>query len=202
MKNELKTAPRLFDNAFLEKLTHTNSKVAITIYVATAMGVLVYGLSTIPTTFIQVFVLFNLGRVTFTLVEYLLHRYVYHSGKYDQPTEWQFKIHGVHHKHPKVEDQLAMPIPLAIVILGSFFFLFYYLMGSNSFFFFPGFVLGYAFYLTMHYLIHMRKAPKNYFKWFWRHHHLHHRFDDRAFGLSSRLWDRVFRTMPPKKMNG
>ena len=102
MKNELKTAPRLFDNAFLEKLTHTNSKVAITIYVATAMGVLVYGLSTIPTTFIQVFVLFNtwpssvyLGGVC------MLHRYVYHSGKYDQPTEWQFKIHGVHHKHPK-----------------------------------------------------------------------------------------------------
>ena len=202
MKTEIPTSQPLFKNPVLEKFTHTSSRVAIALYSIAALGLLVYGFFTYSIPFWKVFVLFNLGRVTFTLVEYLLHRYVYHSGKYDQPTEWQFKIHGVHHKHPKVEDQLAMPIPLAIVILGSFFFLFYYLMGSNSFFFFPGFVLGYAFYLTMHYLIHMRKAPKNYFKWFWRHHHLHHRFDDRAFGLSSRLWDRVFRTMPPKKMNG
>ena len=202
MKNEFKAAPRLFNNAFLEKLTHTNSKVAISIYVATALGVFVYGLSTIPTTFIQVFVLFNLGRLSFTLVEYLLHRYVYHSGEYNRPTEWQYKVHGIHHEHPNVEDQLAMPIPLALSILFLFYLLFSVIMGPLALFFFPGFLFGYAFYLTMHYLIHVRKAPKNFFKWFWRHHHLHHRFDHLAFGLSSRLWDRVFRTMPTKKMNG
>ncbi|MFT5725758.1 MAG: 4-hydroxysphinganine ceramide fatty acyl 2-hydroxylase [Bacteroidia bacterium] len=200
MKNETIKSQPLFRNQTLEKLTHTNSKVAIGIYVLMSLTALVYGIYATAITFWQAFLLFNLGRLTFTLVEYVLHRYVYHSGEYDKPISWQFKVHGVHHKHPNVKDQLAMPIPIALVILILFFILFTFMMGQISLFFFSGFVIGYSFYLTMHYLIHVRKAPKNYFRWFWRHHHLHHRFDDIAFGLSSRIWDRVFRTMPPKRL--
>ncbi|MDZ7659917.1 sterol desaturase family protein [Fodinibius sp.] len=34
----------------------------------------------------------------------------------------------------------------------------------------------------------------------YRHHTLHHyKYPDKAFGVSTTLWDRVFGTMPPEK---
>ncbi|MEX2379667.1 MAG: sterol desaturase family protein, partial [Vicingaceae bacterium] len=42
--------------------------------------------------------------------------------------------------------------------------------------------------------------PKNFLKQLWIHHSIHHyQEDDKAFGVSSPLWDYVFGTMPSKK---
>lgn len=64
-------------------------------------------------------------------------------------------------------------------------------------------MLGYAIYLFIHYVVHARKPPKNFLKYLWTHHSLHHYvFEDRAFGVSSPLWDIIFKTMPPKIEKG
>ena len=86
------------------------------------------------------------------------------------------------------------------ILLGAIFFGIYWLIISeNTFFFWPGFFVGYASYLYVHYIVHAWKPPKNFFKILWEHHNLHHYvYDDKAYGVSSPLWDVVFGTMPPK----
>jgi len=70
-------------------------------------------------------------------------------------------------------------------------------MGDFAYVFLPGFLMGYAGYLFVHYIVHAYQPPKNFFKILWIHHGIHHyKEPERAFGVSSPLWDLVFRTMP------
>lgn len=202
-ENTLHQERKLFNNPVLEKLTHTNSFLVIGTLSATGiilfvLGIIKYGIS-IP----SAIGLFIAGVFVFTFVEYVLHRFVYHSGpNYLDPSHWQYTAHGVHHVYHKDKDRLAMPLPLALMLSGLFFLFFKFLMGINAFAFFPGFIIGYGFYLYIHYMVHASKPPKNFFRYLWHHHLKHHveKYDNTAFGVSSPLWDIVFGTMPPKNM--
>ena len=89
---------------------------------------------------------------------------------------------------------------LDLLVLSSFFFfLFKLIMGNFAFAFLPGFVVGYAAYLWVHYMVHAFQPPKNFFKILWVHHGIHHYKDqENAFGVSSPFWDVIFGTMPKK----
>jgi sterol desaturase/sphingolipid hydroxylase (fatty acid hydroxylase superfamily) len=68
-------------------------------------------------------------------------------------------------------------------------------MDVNVFVFFPGFLMGYLLYASMHYAIHAWNPPYKWLKPIWRNHHLHHyKNDDKGFGVSSHFWDKVFGT--------
>ncbi len=87
------------------------------------------------------------------------------------------------------------PLP-SLLIASCFFLLYYAILGINALIFFPGFMLGYLLYASMHYAIHAWNPPFKWMKPLWRNHHLHHYKDgDKGFGVSSTLWDRVFGTM-------
>ncbi len=182
------------------KAPKTNSMAAISTYVVISAVIFIYGLLYIDTSFLYKIGYFALGLVFFTFLEYFFHRFVYHSGEdYMAEENWQYKVHGVHHDHPKDKDLLAMPIPLAILLGAIFFGLYWLILGVNTFFFWPGFFVGYAAYLYVHYIVHTRKPPKNALRILWDHHNLHHYvYDDKAYGVSSPLWDYIFGTMPPK----
>ena len=70
--------------------------------------------------------------------------------------------------------------------------------------FFAGFILGYLVYDGSHYAIHHFRMRSGFLLLIKKHHMLHHHADhDGGFGVSSPLWDHVFRTMPePKKRMG
>lgn len=87
------------------------------------------------------------------------------------------------------------PVP-SIIVSSVLFSLFYLMMGWNVVAFFPGFLFGYLIYGSMHFAIHAIAPPK-FMKALWRNHHLHHyKAPDKGFGVSSVLWDVVFRTVP------
>ena len=92
------------------------------------------------------------------------------------------------------------PVP-SLLISTTLFVLFYlaFLAAGATvyvFSFFPGFVLGYLIYGTMHYAIHAWNPPFKWMKGLWRNHHLHHYKNEHlGFGVSSTLWDHVFGTM-------
>jgi sterol desaturase/sphingolipid hydroxylase (fatty acid hydroxylase superfamily) len=136
-----------------------------------------------------------------TLAEYLLHRFVFH---YVDERPWvqrfHYLVHGVHHEYPSDPHHLFMP-PVPSLILASLFGgLFYLLMGRYGVPFLAGFIVGYLMYSTMHYLMHRVKNPPAFLRGLWRHHHLHHfKSPDKAFGVSSPLWDWVFGTMPERR---
>lgn len=193
---------QLFHNPLLERFTRTNFPVVITTLVILSLSIFSYGIIEIELKIILQMGIFFLGFLFFTLAEYLIHRFIFHSGEYTNTQKWQFKIHGIHHATPQDKERLALPLPLAIVISGVFFFLYWNVMGKYSFFFFPGFLFGYAFYLVIHYLIHTKRPPRNVFRFLWKHHHIHHhKNDNQAFGVTTPLWDIVFNTMPSAKRN-
>jgi sterol desaturase/sphingolipid hydroxylase (fatty acid hydroxylase superfamily) len=104
-------------------------------------------------------------------------------------------MHGNHHEFPRDRERLFMPAVPSIIISSVVFLLMYVLIGNNVFIFFPGFILGYLLYASMHYAIHAWNPPFKWMKPIWRNHHLHHyKNDEKGFGVSSHLWDKVFGT--------
>ena len=192
---------RLFKNPILHKLSHSHISIPITMLVLFAIGFLYWGTTLTNLGAGTYASLVLAGFIIFTLFEYLMHRYLYHMVPQGKIKGWiQYNIHGVHHEYPKDKTRLAMP-PIMIII-GSFLFLgiFRLIMGPLAFGFTPGFLLGYAGYLSVHYIVHAFQPPNNAFKILWVNHSIHHYKDpDVAFGVSSPLWDYVFGTIPKKK---
>ena len=191
----------LFKSKFLEGLTRTHIAAPLIVF-SIYSGTLIYlGLTEKGLNTLEVIGLFFSGMLLFSLVEYVMHRYLFHLAPTTPAREkFVYSVHGVHHDFPKDKDRLAMPlifsIPLATLFLG-----FYYLiMGNMAFAFTPGFLMGYSSYLWVHYMVHAFRVPNNIFKILWVHHGIHHyKEPERAFGVSSPLWDLIFRTMPKTK---
>lgn len=203
---ELKNKPHtkgtkaLFKNPLLEKLTRTHIAAPLIIFTVISTALMVYGFQHDFITVVNAPVLFVSGLLIFTLIEYVMHRFVFHlHPKTEKQEKFAYTVHGVHHDYPKDKDRLAMPPPLSVLLATVFFFFFKLIMGDFVFGFLPGFLMGYAGYLWVHYMVHAFKPPKNFFKVLWVHHGIHHYKDpENAFGVSSPFWDVIFRTMPRK----
>ncbi len=189
---------RDFKNPVLEKLSRTHISVPLTLFSIYSGALLYYSITYTDLSTVITGSLFALGLLAFTLTEYLMHRYVFHMATY---SEWRKKIqytsHGVHHEFPKDKTRLAMPPIVSVTLSTALLLLLRLVMGDLVFSFLPGFLMGYAGYLFVHYIIHSYQPPKNVFKILWIHHGIHHfKKNEKAFGVSSPLWDYIFQTMP------
>lgn len=192
---------RLFGNRILEALTRTHIAVPLSIFYTTAAGILAYSVYVGFISPLSNLWLFFAGLLLFTLVEYLVHRYAFHIETSTPAREkFQYTMHGVHHAFPRDKSRLAMPPVLSVTLAAIFFVLYRLLMGHYGLPFTAGFLAGYATYLCVHYAVHAFRPPKNFLKILWTHHALHHyQQPDAAFGVSSPLWDVIFRTMPKRR---
>ena len=139
------------------------------------------------------------GIALWTLAEYWLHRKFFHWEP-DHPIgrRMHFIIHGVHHDHPNDKLRLVMPPGASIPLAALFFGLFYLVFGlPTALPLFAGFLIGYLVYDYTHYYVH-HFVPKSEFAKRLREQHMRHHFQDHryGFGVSSPLWDFVFRTLP------
>lgn len=191
----------LFQNPILEKLTRTHISVPLVIFAVVSVGIFTYGLMHASVPVSLSIMLFLVGVFAFTLLEYLMHRYVFHMHTDTEIKEkMQYAFHGWHHEYPKDKERLAMPPLVSIVLSVLFFTAFNFLLGEYVYSFLPGFIVGYMGYLSVHYIVHAYKPPRNFLRHLWINHSIHHhREHDRAYGVSSPLWDYVFGTMPRKK---
>lgn len=198
MKPNNKGTKQLSDNPFIERITRTHISIPITLFIVYSGGLLYWSALNTTLTVTTTVALFFVGLLVFTLVEYLMHRFLFHM---DLTSAFRKKIqyimHGVHHEFPKDKDRLAMPPLASLTIATTLLVLLRLVMADYVFAFLPGFLTGYAGYLFVHYIVHAFQPPKNIFKILWVHHGIHHYKDnERAFGVSSPLWDFIFRTMP------
>lgn len=197
---QVKGSKRFFKNPFLELLTKSHPAVILAIYIPTC-ALLVYYYYITSGSVQSTLSYFGIGFLAWTLAEYILHRYVFH---FVNETQWSQKfhyvVHGVHHEYPKDRTRLVMP-PLPSLCVATLFFLgFRAIMGAPSYAFFSGFIIGYLAYAMVHYILHAYRAPKGRLKFWWEHHNRHHfSHPNHAFGVSTPLWDYIFRTMPPVK---
>ena len=195
-----KGSPQLFKNRFIEKLTRTHISLPLIIFGGIAAVLVYYGIFEKGFEVPFMLLLFLAGMFFFTLVEYLMHRYLYHiPATTIRRKKISYTMHGVHHDYPKDKSRLAMPPVLSLLIATILFVLYRAVLGDLVFGFLAGFLVGYAGYLAIHYSVHAFRVPNNFLKTLWYHHSIHHyRESDRAFGVSSPLWDHIFRTMPRK----
>jgi hypothetical protein len=144
--------------------------------------------------------LFFLGWLVYSWVEYQVHRRIFHiSTTTEFRKKFQYTMHGVHHHHPKDKDRLAMPPVLSITLATGLLIFFKTFMGDYAFGFTAGFLVGYASYLLVHYLVHIHRPPKNIFRTLWINHSIHHYRDGEIiFGVSSPLWDYIYGTIERK----
>lgn len=191
-------AGRIFKNPVLEALTRTHISIPLTLFWAVGIVTIWYSMAKLGIPWQTVMVFFLGGVVLFTLVEYVMHRYLYHiPAKTEKRRRFQYVIHGVHHEHPRDKARLAMPPLVSIVLATLFIGLFRVLIGPNGYAFGGGFLFGYSTYLLAHYAIHIYKQPRSLLGILWKHHNLHHYVgDDGAFGVSTPFWDYIFGTMP------
>jgi len=200
-KIDNKGSGQLFSNKILERLTRTNFIVPVVLYAVVALYFLFISIQNPDISLLKNWWMIPSGVICFTLVEYLVHRFIFHfHAVTEKEMELQYNIHGVHHEFPRDKDRLVMPPVLSVVLATVFYFLFHFLFGPSGMIFFSGFLAGYSLYLVLHYAVHATKPPKNFLKFFWSHHSLHHYASvHSAFSVSFPLWDYLFGTMPDKQ---
>ena len=193
---------QLFRNQYLEYLTKTHPLVIWGMYLPVIIFMLYYSSIAVQLKERTIVLAFLSGIFFWSLFEYIMHRFAFHFfAESEQAKKIIYIIHGNHHEYPRDRERLFMPpvpnLVVAVIIFSSLYFS-GGLFGIRNyvFAFFPGFVLGYLTYGSMHYIIHAYNPPFKWMKPLWRNHHLHHyKNAEMGFGVSSTLWDHVFGTM-------
>lgn len=192
----------IFKNKYLEYLTKTHPLVIWGLYIPIIAYMLFYSYTNFKFGVLSMVIFFSGGIFFWSFFEYMMHRYIFHfMAKSERALRIVYIIHGNHHEYPRDKERLFMPpVPsllLASAVFSSMYFIGYLFgISSYAFVFFPGFILGYLIYGTMHYAIHAWNPPFKWMKPLWRNHHLHHyKKNELGFGVSSTLWDHVFGTM-------
>ena len=146
---------------------------------------------------------FATGWLIWTLMEYLLHRFLFHAEAHTPDQKFRsFMVHGYHHEFPNDKLRLVAPplmswtlaVPTAIGL--------HFLFGPLMWVVFAGTCTGYVAYDWIHYYTHHFKPGNAVGRWLKSYHLLHH-FDEhhgrKRYGVSSPLWDFVFFTYRPVK---
>ena len=190
---------RLFRSDYMERMTKTHPVVIYCMYFPVIIFMLYFGAAYKGISAGSETLLFAGGVLFWTFFEYLMHRFLFHLVVESPGTKKiVYIMHGVHHEFPRDKERLFMPPVPSIIVASSLFSIFYFLMGWKALSFFPGFLFGYILYGSMHFAIHAFSPPK-FMKALWRNHHLHHyKAPEKGFGVSSVLWDVIFRTVPKK----
>ena len=187
---------RMFKSDFIEFFSRVHPATPQVLYLPLIAASIYFAMAGAGLSILSVAKCFVLGLAIWTFLEYVIHRYAFH---YEPKTrlgkQLHFIVHGVHHDYPNDAKRLVMPpavsVPLAVVFYGLFILLF----GKVAPAVWAGLVSGYVCYDSIHYAIHhfpMKGGILNRLK---QHHLRHHYHDDHAgYGVSSPLWDYVFRT--------
>ncbi|MGH8372951.1 MAG: sterol desaturase family protein [Gammaproteobacteria bacterium] len=136
--------------------------------------------------------LFAIGIATWTLLEYWLHRIVFHH------TIPFRKLHDLHHAMPTAKIGTPTWVTASLICGGILLPLwredgFNVASGLTS-----GLAAGYLWYVTVHHAAHHWRVRKGSYLFratqrHARHHHAHHSC---CFGVTTVFWDRIFQTTP------
>lgn len=159
----------------------------------------------------------SFGILLWTLIEYTLHRFVFHWDRHlpnnGFAIAFHFLLHGCHHKAPLDSLRLVMPPAVAASLMALIFAVMRGLVFTEGRMSLPVFcatyaggLLGYVCYDMTHYAthhLHLSKKAKGcvpagrWFAFLQTYHQKHHVIHHRGFGVSSPLWDIVFNTGYP-----
>lgn len=142
---------------------------------------------------------FCLGTFVWTLIEYSLHRFLFHLDdllpEHNIFYTLHFLLHGVHHYLPMDKYRLVMPPTLFLILCTPFYKLVFGVLPLYvAYAGFAGGLFGYVCYDLTHYFLHHSKLPPYMRKL--KKYHLEHHYKNYqlGFGVTSWFWDKVFGT--------
>jgi dihydroceramide fatty acyl 2-hydroxylase len=198
MKSAVKNhkAVVIFKNPYLEKMSHIHPLTPF-IFWAPPITYFLWKSFESPLSVSAILSMGVAGLISWTFVEYILHRFLFHYE--GDSAGWErahFILHGHHHIDANAPTRLMMP-PLVSVVLGTaFYYLFDMVFGpvmAKPFFAF--FVLGYLCYDYTHYYVHFFTPTTRLGKFLKSYHMKHHYSGSNSrWGVSSPLWDYIFGT--------
>ncbi|MBK5110678.1 MAG: sterol desaturase family protein [Thermoleophilia bacterium] len=196
--SKLAASPDLFENGLLNFFSRVHPSVPALIFTP-VIAAMFWLAAEQGSSGLAIIGLAVAGIAIWTFSEYWLHRLLFHwQPKFRGGDQLNFIIHGVHHDHPNDAMRLVMPpaasIPLAAIFFGAFVLVFGTPAGYPAF---AGFLIGYLIYDYTHYAVH-HFTPRGSIGKNVREHHMRHHFQDHhyGYGVSTPLWDYVFRTVP------
>ncbi|WP_373046817.1 sterol desaturase family protein [Vulgatibacter sp.] len=190
-------SPRMFESDLLDAVSRTHFAFVPIVFVPAVAWLLWESLqhgNGIGTTAALAFA----GLLAWTLAEYWLHRTLFHwipGGTWGE--RFHFLVHGVHHHWPHDKYRLVLPPGASVPLFVLFTLLWTALLGDGGWAFHGGFTLGYMIYDLTHYYVHHGRPKNRWLRKLQGHHASHHfnkKFQEKRFGVSSPLWDYVFRT--------
>jgi sterol desaturase/sphingolipid hydroxylase (fatty acid hydroxylase superfamily) len=146
-----------------------------------------------------------IGLFVWSLLEYTLHRFIFHMRfqvRNPRLREALNASHLVHHVAPRDEDKLLVRTPFALLISALVFAitLVFSANVASSSGVMTGIWAGFLYYEAVHYRVHLRLSNSRLISWQRRAHFYHHFTNNkRCFGVTSPLWDYVFRTQLPRQ---
>ena len=187
---------RLFENPYLELLTKGHPALSWGIHVPILVYCFYYGYTQYNMDLKNMFFISFFALFFWTFFEYIAHRWIFHMlSENISLQKFAYILHGNHHEYPKDKQRLFMPPVPSLLIAGALFGIQYLILGNHVYAFYPGFILGWLLYASMHYLIHAIEPPFKFLQPLWRNHQMHHyRNEHLGFGVSNTLWDKIFRT--------
>ncbi|MBK8259225.1 MAG: sterol desaturase family protein [Polyangiaceae bacterium] len=147
------------------------------------------------------------GAASWSLSEYLIHRYVGHGPKRKRAEGWgRFSLKGIaaefnaehlaHHSNPQYFSPSSRKAASALTVLGVVGSGLAVTLGAKTALAYTlGFGVTYTAYEVVHRRVHTHPPTGPYGRWVRRHHLLHHHKSPREnHGVTSALWDHVFGT--------
>ena len=155
---------------------------------ATAIFFVVWDIWRLHTSLGLFFLCYLGGVFSWTLFEYIFHRWIYHQGK-----TLAHAGHRMHHEHPKM--LIGMPWFMTTGFLWLVWYLFSYKLEARGVVtFWAGMVTGYLAYSALHHIHHHFNFRGTRYHKLYVHHQIHHKFANVNFGVTNRFWDHVFGT--------
>lgn len=195
VSNKNETVP-LFESKFMEFFSHVHPATPVILYVPVIAYMLYRAFAEGNMSILTVVILFLLGVLMWTLLEYIVHRYVFHYEPKTRAGKFlHFMMHGVHHDYPNDASRLVLPPVISVPMAVLLYFVFEFAFGRFAPAISAGFGVGYVSYDTLHYATHHFAMKNRVGMWLKQYHLRHHYQDDEAgYGVSSPLWDYVFGT--------
>ncbi|KAJ3045994.1 fatty acid alpha-hydroxylase [Rhizophlyctis rosea] len=146
--------------------------------------------------------LFAMGIMNWSVIEYSLHRFLFHVDEIMPDNRFaitaHFLLHGVHHYIPMDKMRLVMPPALSITLAIPIYSLYAAFLPTFAVCapLAAGTITGYVGYDLMHYYLHHGKPYGAHLKEM-KTYHLDHHYKDATlgYGITSKFWDRVFGTV-------
>lgn len=185
----------MFDSPLLERLSVVHPAAPTALYVPVGLY-LVWRSAQTGAGMAGSLFLYMGGLLIWSLLEYVAHRgSFHHTPKSEGQLAVAYLVHGVHHAYPDDSRRWMMPLTVTLPLAVLLYALFRLVFGGYAAGVYAGFLHGYLTYDLLHYFIHRGRLPTRVGR-FLRQYHLAHHYTapDRHFGVSSPLWDMVFRT--------